>query len=814
MDSPVFGLIGPNASGKSNIMSAIAFGFTGMLDLNQASYVRNSAGEDIANGSVDLYFLKGGVKGRIFRQVGKSPSRKLWWEDWSTPITKAAEIDKLMNQILDCDKKAINQAVFLSQGHLADFLLGTPAQREEDFSRMCLIDHLAAVSDIAAQEIMRLQKTVTDLTSQRDEALLTKEQAENALRTAEGEVELHPDRSKQIVWISSQEGRYKNIHRQKELAQINLAALQQAQERLAAISCPDFTDANTAEALLEELKLKLADCNAAAERLTSAKDRLNLRRQTVSRLQELRAEIAAIAIKAPRLTQLQSELDTFIKQIIDIQEYQTWSSGFEAWKLRKQTCEASIASGESEIAKLEAVAQVEEKDTKAREALNGLLVEEYQLGLAKTAEGHVSGCCPLCRSSDLSQLPTGAELVRLQSEVAGKLRDTRAVLAACDAARSTRSKYQARLDSLKQQLEQILLERPPAREETSIPDVTQLSSVTALRAQREQERSELQAELASVQRVSADMNRLESDLAGLCAEEEYLAIIAECEALVDSKVSHESKIPSLQTYLLNRASNQRAVESAQAQLEQAATELQKLQSEYDEAFKLKPAEILLEAGVTLEELKSASEQFAQRQAERERAQGMVRANTDAMRRAESRVQEIERRVRQNAKTMSVIGHLEELKNAFGRHGIPRHYLTKVFESLVSMTQENLADWDTDFQVEKDEANLFNFQFCRSDDPDTMMDQNQLSGGQRTRLALSFIQAVQRLLYPGLDFLCVDEPSNHLDAEGVEGLVRLFQTIAAQNVNGEAQVIVVDHNPLLHRAFSKSVSLQRLKGEES
>lgn len=73
---------------------------------------------------------------------------------------------------------------------------------------------------------------------------------------------------------------------------------------------------------------------------------------------------------------------------------------------------------------------------------------------------------------------------------------------------------------------------------------------------------------------------------------------------------------------------------------------------------------------------------------------------------------------------------------------------------------------------------------------------------------NLLRSVQQLLYPGLDFMCVDEPSNHLDAEGVEGLVRLFQTIAHQNEEGEAQVLVVDHNPLLQRAFSKSLTLCR------
>lgn len=810
MDTPVFGLLGPNASGKSNIMSAIAFGFTGLLELNQASYVRNASGQEISNGSVDLYFKKGGINGRIFRQVGKSPSRKLWWEDWSKPITAAREIDKLMSQILDCDKKAIDQAVFLSQGHLADFLMGTPTQREEDFARMCLIDHLSLVADVAMQETQRLQKTVTDLTSQRDEALLTKEQTDHALRLSEGELELHPDRTAAIGWLQNHIQLSTRKLESEEQCQFRLASLQAAKERLGSVSCPAFSTSETASDDLEELQQKFTDASQAQTQLGALRQFWEQQLHDQQQLQSAKETLQGIMQRAPQMLSLGNELESVQKTLSDIRAYQELLSRCQSWQQRRDACQASITAGEAEIAKLPDEQQVRSQLAAAQEDLLKQANVRFRLDLAQQASSHVSGCCPLCLSQDLSQLPSGDELVRQIAEEKKETAGIQSVIAQSETALATRLKYVTRMNSLRAQMEEIMQSSVPAWPEPA-PDVTQAEALEARRRELESSIGALRNELQTVPKYNADIARLESKLANAISKEEFESRSASLTEMAEQLPTLTTNIALLRSYIQNRASLAQAVEVANGQLEAAVALAKECGDSIQQSWSMKHAEILLPTGAELRELQEALSQLRSRQVEREKVQGMIRANTEALRRAENRVMEIEERARKNAATMSVIGYLEDLKNAFSRHGIPRHYLSKVFDSLITMTQEGLSEWDTDFQVEKDPETLFNFLFYRTDDPDTMLDQSQLSGGQRTRLALSFVQAVQRLLYPGLDFLCVDEPSNHLDAEGVEGLVRLFQTIAAQNEDGEAQVIVVDHNPLLHRAFSKSATLSRLKG---
>ena len=812
MDTPVFGLLGPNASGKSNIMSAISFGFTGLLEYNQASYVRTSANEEISNGSVDLYFVKGGIKGRIFRQVGKSPSRKLWWEDWSKPYTKAAEIDKLMSQILDCDKQAIDQAVFLSQGHLADFLSGTPTQREEDFSRMCLIDRLSIISDIAAQEIVRLSKTVTDLTSQRDEALLTKDQAIDALRTTESELELHPDRTPQLEWLHKMRGQAVSTLEAETQCQTRLAALTSAKERLSSVLCPFFSTSEQAEADHDSLNRELSAALQDEHKLQTLNLTWSQQQTREARLKQLRSEVASILAQAPRITQLQSVIQSANERLVQYRDFQAWQTRMNEWKQQRDSCDASIVAGEGAMRELESESSVAQRLEESRQEMERLAGEKFRLSLAEQVQGHVQDCCPLCRGKDLSGMPSGAELEKLKQRCDSDYASSQQIHQEASQAQVKRARYQERLDALRLQKKQ-LSEKEPAAWAGLV-----ITSAEADAAQREgpeatAELAAIQASLATVPKLNAEINDLATALESKLTEEDYTSQARAMESSIAKLPDLRSKVALLANYLRDREAWLRAVEAAQLALDTTAASAEQAREQRSAVWRSKPGALLIES-YDIPVLDEVIAQTKNRQAEREKVQGMIRANTDALRRAENRVEEIEQRARQNAATMSVIGHLEELKNAFGRHGVPRHYLSKVFDALLTGTQENLAEWDTDFQVEKDPNSLFNFQFYRTDDPDTLMDQNQLSGGQKTRLALSFVQAVQRLLYPGLDFLCVDEPSNHLDAEGVEGLARLFQTIAQQNQDGEAQVIVVDHHPLLHRAFSKSVTLTRLRNTEA
>jgi DNA repair exonuclease SbcCD ATPase subunit len=84
--------------------------------------------------------------------------------------------------------------------------------------------------------------------------------------------------------------------------------------------------------------------------------------------------------------------------------------------------------------------------------------------------------------------------------------------------------------------------------------------------------------------------------------------------------------------------------------------------------------------------------------------------------------------------------------------------------------------------------------------------NKLSGGQRVRLSIAFLLAVQQLIIPELGLLVLDEPTTHVNDEGVESLADLLQNLGAQLASSDAQIVVCDHDHRLERAFQITVRL--------
>jgi energy-coupling factor transporter ATP-binding protein EcfA2 len=87
-----------------------------------------------------------------------------------------------------------------------------------------------------------------------------------------------------------------------------------------------------------------------------------------------------------------------------------------------------------------------------------------------------------------------------------------------------------------------------------------------------------------------------------------------------------------------------------------------------------------------------------------------------------------------------------------------------------------------------------------------MGQEQLSGGQAIRLSLAMLLACQQIILPEVGLLVLDEPSSHIDKEGVERMRDLFLSLQQVMTNTNMQILVVDHNDRLATAFETTVVL--------
>jgi DNA repair exonuclease SbcCD ATPase subunit len=99
-----------------------------------------------------------------------------------------------------------------------------------------------------------------------------------------------------------------------------------------------------------------------------------------------------------------------------------------------------------------------------------------------------------------------------------------------------------------------------------------------------------------------------------------------------------------------------------------------------------------------------------------------------------------------APILEVIKDLTELKEAFGRDGLAQAYITAKFENLISATKENLKKLNVSFEIRQDPDKPLSFQYLRHDTSEAVwLPQTLMSGGQRVRLCLAFIMAVQQVL---------------------------------------------------------------------
>lgn len=160
------------------------------------------------------------------------------------------------------------------------------------------------------------------------------------------------------------------------------------------------------------------------------------------------------------------------------------------------------------------------------------------------------------------------------------------------------------------------------------------------------------------------------------------------------------------------------------------------------------------------------------------------------------------------KKKELCDELKQLKDVFSKKGIPKEYINSKFNIITELTQKNLDILGTDFFIEPAAEKSLSFNFTRFIDGEQMtLPMNKLSGGQRVRLSLSFILSIQQLIMAEIGFITLDEPSTHLDEEGIDSLGDLLRKIREIFADSEHQLWVCDHNPKLEASFDKTLVLQ-------
>lgn len=834
-DASIIGLSGTNGAGKSNFLSAVEFGFrgkTGDSDETLASFIREGANK----ASVKQYFRKDGNIGIIEREIKPSSStRTLTW--MGSTYTKDAEVKSRLNEILGVDEFVLQNAVFIQQGQLDKLLFGTPTEREEMFIKMMLMGYMAKVSDTADQKAMMLARTVQDVSVLKDE--LTKQQAaaEQQLASVETALTRCPDMTRAITqWntICTYSSAI-NMHVAEASAAYDIAMVSNSNVHTL---LSEYSSRHKSYKVIriEELEKSIAEQKSV---ISTYNNSVNV----VSR---------GIGINS-MLQSYSNDLDMHLKELQVAKAY--------ALAANKGLTDETLAISKNELAKAEVVNTnyvalrdaekviVEchsgiaenkpeiQKATKARDAVSVRLEVVEQEGrdlqvkldtlkaVLSSTQGQMSHC-PLCEQAFTKSRD---DLESMRSATAGKHTDKKQEWIAVktefveldtyvSGLEKAVSAFQSRMDAAMQTVDKLrtTLAGTP---EVSAADMQKLRDCIVDTEAGLRKQQALQASLSAAEYA---VRTTESKLNAISEEDKQQAKDSTPEVLAALK----EDVRVAEALLADTESCYKAVVTAEKTRVDALDTCTRHKAKESEIRSKLSEEVILPttqniiASVTAEfpecendktKLRAlVSNELATRQSEHEQTKGSFATAKKHANEAVKRLTELEKREEMNAEILKIVEELKSIKDAFSRKGIPRAYINYYYDRLLISAQNTLEAMDANFSIQPHPTKPVSLQFRLNGQPgDSLFDQSKLSGGQRVRVTLAFLLAVQRLLVPELGFLSLDEPSMHIHPEGQEAMRDMLVTLGAQMANGEAQIWISDHSDIIAMAYDKTIKLKSI-----
>ena len=837
-DSNIVGIIGANGRGKSNLLQAIDYALTGNLNKQkQEKYIRDYGQPGGASSaSVYLMFEKDGKECEITRTITATGSRrKLVWDgsEW----TKAADVDSVMETILGADKASLAQAVFVKQGELARIVKGTPAERQTIFQKLMNLGFLEACPDDISAKIGAIRGSIQDMRP--------------ALELAKQDVLDAAEKQKELEHFVQEAEKLKHSIPILESIANTLLETNNTAARLQEAS----SIASKAQGNLEIVKAKLqgetieslnAKFAVATDELQSIDTLLATYRQhKVLREKQTEAE-AKLAAAINVRSGLPDKQDT----ILQIAEVGILMNTLTT-EVNQLQAQANIINS---FAEAQAAYNAEEEALKVRQEESKKLLEIHQslydakhaeqtqllvqISQAKARLLAISGpatLCPICGTPltlDTLLLPgESAEeaKVRLQKDskeldVQLQQKETELSNIEFGILMAKQKASPDRLNLLKIALDAAAAQKDKLDPEGSFsPAVLQVkqAELNAAIGRKGQLDITLQHIAAADNAVAQAMSIVEAGrqaIAQLNINPADMLTVDEAALSVrrDQLIKDQFDIRSLTTEYNNACTAAKDASTNVATLSDRREQLIASVCQQWETAELDPQVVECWCSVDPEEQVDrmvwesvCSVISTLRESSTEAAQGeaMYRQLELDKHNKQRRVFDLQQAVNANEEKLRLIDDLNIVKSMVARTGVPLAFMNDVFHKLVGLVQEMLARMESNFTVMADPDHACSFLFSRTDDSSGfVMGQEQLSGGQAIRLSLAMLLACQQIILPEVGLLVLDEPSSHIDKEGVERMRDLFLSLQQVMTNTNMQILVVDHNDRLATAFETTVVL--------
>ena len=835
MDAQVVGLMGANGSGKTLVLKALEYALTGMLDDKAETYVRDFGQGTVKNASVTVWFEKDGRDGVIFRQVGATARRKLEWDGME--LTKAKDVEDALGEIFGADRQAVSNAVFVSQGELDRMLFGTPAEREALWLKLMLLNFMDARHDLIDRKIKLLGAGLQDFTMHMDELNAQISEAELIVGAKDAELRRTPDLSDVI---SSLEALVRSHTACAEAGRDLASSQAQARETRSSLN---VAMAQLHKFQFENCGLDMLDAVNLTQ-LREIRDQMAGEQARVER--ELAGARALQTLKAAYLRGMQEKLELEQKQQGLDRDLRNLGS-VDGFKERIERCIAGERAASAALSTQTRLKTAREANTQAAQAL-----------LAKTAGGKPWPDSELVEHAmKLAGLTSDFGLLDMKVKVCGELAkhvaqgDTFTACPVCGAD-TDHMDPNSDLDGLRAALARAQDALKEAKEQQNRMTVENTRYVRDLEVLQEKMRdalklqTQLEAELASHELNSAgrtcndwgnERTELESKWTLWCAADRDAAIN---RRMLEAKITELDRItadPDWERAKSSEAGDILRAEAEKNRVERVSDTVNNQMSIIDDL--VRKADALDAAAAshmrTLDRLKQAVDaatatlqnngradlvaaceleqaavvgELKIRQQARNELQGEL---TQAQRQAGSlrdKRTALEARVAADARMRALIEHLRQLKETLARGGLPMAYMNYTFGLIVDRARTHLGNMGANFDVSVDTSKSLSMQFTRTDDTTGFsLPQEKLSGGQKVRLSVAVLLAVQSLLLSEVGLLVLDEPSNHMDEEGVERLRDLLFDVGRHLGTTDMQMLVCDHKEQLVPAFGSVIRVK-------
>lgn len=789
-DAHIVGIIGSNGKGKSNLLQAIAYALTGDLDKTRGTaYIRNFGGEDAADKAiVRLNFRVGDKHGSIERVIkaNGTTTRKLDWD--GETFKAAAEVDRRMREILGADKAAMQNAVYIKQGDIDKLVKGTPAERFDTILKLMNLSFVDSRAENVRKTVFALKSGLKDYTEIWNMLNEQFDQYSNQAKEANALCHKYAGSHNIVEYLSSLNDLLSkrkhidaelNYNRQKLVKEQAIYTELDSQygsldSRLSAIDTYNLEKEKINEILLrvDSLRKLKANRDAVLADISNAKTQLSNTLLTLARL----GDIDKIKAEKASLQEQYSRMCEYEKIVADRENLKATVEAslntYIYWRDKEAAGYADVTNLTNEIVECTKLIAIGDLCTSA------------------------TNICPVC----------GGHL-----EIS-KLKD---IL-------EKHTQYKKQLEELDSRfkLAQKQLEADRVQAQAANVSFTTVNN----KLKELSEIKEPEGIYCSSEVLRKRINDQDSILQNIAAEEAKKKMLLEkinntqVPDAIDIDLSDEeieSYKQKLEVYKKKIADNNEIVEKLEYQariIELVKETIARLNADYDVVVDtIETTADAAPAGVNpngsvdyLADLMATHRQGELSYAEAKAALDIALHSIEDTKRKQ---EEVQADIEKNKKKLQLIDDLQVVMTLTNKSGVPLAYANEVFRSITPDVQNMLEMMQANFTVTPDDDRPLTYKFTRMDNESGYeMQQERLSGGQAIRLSIAILIATQQSILPEVGLLILDEPSSHIDAEGIEHMRDMFMGLDSILENTNMQLICVDHNSVLASAFDKTIEL--------